>query len=131
MEWIGIDIGGSHITTVVCSGNFTIQSKATVSVGLRDVDSVMEAIEKTALQFTKIYAVHGIGVAVPGNVDPVLNTARYLPNFNWDYNIALGPLLIEKLQVSQSCSITMRNDGRCAAIAESKFGVGKHVYRRY
>ena len=85
----------------------------------------MDAIEKATHNMTKLSTVRGLGVAVPGNVDPINNSARYLPNFNWTKNVNLGKLLYERLHLSPEFHISMRNDGRCAAIAESKLGCGK------
>lgn len=127
MEWIGIDIGGSHITSVVVDDNFVILSKVTLSINTRDLESVLIAIEKATISIAKSSILKGIGVAVPGNVDPITNHARYLPNFSWgDRSIPLGTLITERLQLSQDIKISMRNDGRCAAIAEAKFGSGKN-----
>ena len=127
MEWIGIDIGGSHITSVLVDEHFAILSKVTLSINERDLESVMIAIEKATHSITKSSShMKGVGVAVPGNVDPITNHARYLPNFAWgDQSIPLGSLIIERLQLSSDIKISMRNDGRCAAIAEAKFGSGK------
>ncbi len=126
MEWIGIDIGGSHITAVSINEDFSVLSKVTLSLGLRDLDSVINAIEKATSSMIKSENVKGIGIAVPGNVDPILNHARYLPNFNWERNVPLGYLISQRLHLPNNCTISMRNDGRCAAIAESKFGSGKN-----
>lgn len=126
MEWIGIDIGGSHITSVVVDDTFAVLSKVTLSINARDLESVLVAIEKATYSFAKSTQVKGVGVAVPGNVDPVLNHARYLPNFSWgDGSVPLGLLMTQRLQLSPDTKISMRNDGRCAAIAEAKFGAGK------
>jgi len=92
----------------------------------------LTVIEKaTTPSIIKSPHVKGIGIAVPGNVDPISNHARYLPNFAWgDQSVPLGSLIVERLHLSSSSSdetikVSMRNDGRCAAIAEAKFGSGK------
>lgn len=100
-------------------------SKVTLSLSLRDVESVLDAIDKATHTMAKSATVKAIGLAVPGNVDPISNRALYLPNFNWDSNIPLGRLVTERLHLPNNFHISMRNDGRCAAIAESAFGNGK------
>ena len=37
----------------------------------------------------------GLGVAVPGNVDPAAGTTRYLPNFGWLEPVDLTARLLE------------------------------------
>ena len=83
----------------------------------------------------------GVGVAVPGNVDPAAGTARYLPNFGWLEPVDLTARLLElpapeladgadkastlggALGLGRE-GVHLRNDGRCAALAERHFGVG-------
>ena len=124
-EWIGIDIGGSHVTSVLINNDGVVIQKVTLSLTCRDIESVVDAIEKATHNMTKLNGVRGLGVAVPGNVDPINNVARYLPNFNWSNNINFGKILHERLNLSPDFHLSMRNDGRCAAIAESKLGCGK------
>ena len=68
----------------------------------------------------------GIGFAVPGNVDPINGTTRYLPNFGWLEPVDLKKLVLEGLhEAYRGTKVELRNDGRCAAFAEYYFGVGK------
>jgi predicted NBD/HSP70 family sugar kinase len=62
-------------------------------------------------------------MGVPGNVDPVKGCTRYLPNFGWLEPVELGKLLINKVDMHDA-QVRLRNDGRCAALAESKYGAG-------
>ena len=62
-----------------------------------------------------------MGIGIPGNVDPTTGSTRYLPNYGWLAPVSIGAYLETEL----GCTVRMRNDGRCAAIAESKFGVGR------
>ena len=99
--------------------------------------------------------IEGIGLAIPGNVDPIKGTTRYLPNFGWLEEVPLATILAQRLLQSDilrqnnndndsnnifnmiasgllariekdgANAIHMRNDGRCAALAERIFGVGR------
>ena len=75
---------------------------------------------------------------MPGNVDPAAGTTRYLPNFGWLEPVDLTARLLE-LPLPELADRTgtlggalglgrehvhLRNDGRCAALAERHFGVG-------
>ena len=125
-RWIGIDIGGSHVTSILTDNDFNVLKKDHVDLHARDLETVLAAIEKTVTTISVDEAFDGLGMAVPGNVDPTNNTARYLPNFDWANDVCLGTLVIDRLKLSPSCHVTMRNDGRCAAIAEAIFGSGRN-----
>ena len=125
-RFIGIDIGGSHVTSILTDNDFNVLKKDHVSLQARDLETVLAALEKTVTSISTDEIINGLGMAVPGNVDPTTNTARYLPNFDWANDIPLGTLVIDRLKLSPSCHVTMRNDGRCAAIAEAIFGSGRN-----
>eukprot|EP00607_Mallomonas_marina_P010361 CAMPEP_0182421360 /NCGR_PEP_ID=MMETSP1167-20130531/6712_1 /TAXON_ID=2988 /ORGANISM="Mallomonas Sp, Strain CCMP3275" /LENGTH=270 /DNA_ID=CAMNT_0024598411 /DNA_START=437 /DNA_END=1249 /DNA_ORIENTATION=- len=63
-----------------------------------------------------------IGLGIPGNVDPINGCTRYLPNFQWTQSVPIGKELSNQLHLP----VHMRNDGRCAAVAESRYGAGKN-----
>lgn len=118
---IGIDIGGSHITSVILDINGDILMKKTLPVTSRLLEDVMDVIF-SCIEGMIHEDIIGIGVGVPGNVDPSQSSTRYLPNFGWFDPVPLGKLISERTGLP----VTMRNDGRCAAIAECKYGVGKN-----
>lgn len=90
---------------------------------LKMQDSVMSVIAKCFQDLqVNASACRGVGIAVPGNVDPLTGCTRYLPNFAWLEEVPLAQLLKEKLGISE---VHMRNDGRCAALAEARFGEGR------
>ena len=124
----GVDIGGSHVTVVLMDGNGNVLQMEVSPVKDRSVEAVITVIAHGLnVVLANTDNLHGIGVGVPGNVDPVTLVAKYLPNFPaWPANVELGNLIREKLLIRhQSAPIHMRNDGRCAALAESRYGVGR------
>lgn len=137
---IGIDIGGSHISFVVCtnSSSFQVLNKLTIPLATateRSLEYVLNVISSTIID--KIYRngyhkIKSIGIAIPGNVDPINGIARYLPNFEWEQNIPLKELLLDELckcgiPNASRIPVHMRNDGRCAAKAEYLHGSGNNV----
>lgn len=134
---IGVDIGGTHILAVVLDGDEKEvdllrsshrgikgeQRQDTFSV----IDTIVECIKDLLSESESGAAdLEGIGFAVPGNVDPSRGVTRYLPNFGWLEEVNLKGLVLEKLgDEYRDVKVEMRNDGRCAALAEYKFGVGK------
>lgn len=141
---VGIDLGGSHITAVVVNtANGDILVKCTTAVCQEEradvsciVDKISECVT-TALTEKFIEPMMSstsgealsIGIGVPGNVDPINGTTRYLPNFGWLNEVPLRKLLHDslgaKLKNVKFRPLNMRNDGRCAALAEAKYGAGK------
>eukprot|EP01035_Chromulina_nebulosa_P033306 gene33306-44586_t len=122
--FMGIDLGGSHITVIIVDEEGNVIDKMFSVIIDRSIQSVLsllaEVCKKMLLKHTKIVAA---GIAIPGNVDPTLGCTRYLPNFGWLDPVPVKSILQE--QANTSISFSLRNDGRCAALAEYNFGVGK------
>lgn len=127
---IGVDIGGTHILALQLDNDEVRKTSHRTIEGHRREDKtyvidqivncIMEIFPEEALML------EGIGFAVPGNVNPRLGVTRYLPNFGWTEEVNLAHLVLEKLPAEyRNTKVEMRNDGRCAALAEYKFGVGK------
>lgn len=117
---IGIDLGGSHITGIVMGRNGVVISKETVEVTSdRSISTIIchivRIIEKIITPDVIV-----IGLGIPGNVDPLNGCTTYLPNFQWLDSVPIGRLIQEKFGIP----VELRNDGRCAALAEYHFGAG-------
>jgi len=127
----GVDIGGSHVTCVLMSTASPpeVVAKEVAAVTDRGVDAVVAVIVQglvAVLAGVGPDEVLAIGVGVPGNVDPARNVAKYLPNFAWPADVELGQLISRGLGGGfAGVRIVMRNDGRCAALAETLLGAGK------
>ena len=130
---IGIDIGGSHVTCILMnSATYKVIGKTVSKVIDRSADEVIDLICSDIYALLTLNEDLGkttaIGIGVPGNVDPEHNIAKYLPNFPWEANVPLGSLieknLANRMGEEVDIPIYMRNDGRCAAIAESEKGAG-------
>ena len=122
--FMGIDLGGSHITVIIVDEEGNVIDKMFSVIIDRSIQSVLsllaEVCKKMLVKHTKIVAA---GIAIPGNVDPTLGCTRYLPNFGWLDPVQVKSFLQE--QANTSISFSLRNDGRCAALAEYNFGIGK------
>ena len=132
---IGVDVGGTHILAIVMNRTGTIYSSEERDILAKDrmnidqiiqllVDCIISLIKK---QTNKMMIV-GIGLGIPGNVNPDTGHTRYLPNFGWLEPVPLRSLLQQKLStntttttMNNNYNIQMRNDGRCAALAEQFF----------
>lgn len=64
----------------------------------------------------------GLGVSVPGSVDPATGTVTYSPLLGWT-GVALG----ERLEHASGLPVVLENDVNCLAAAEAWFGHGHDV----
>lgn len=123
---IGIDLGGSHIAIgVVDNKGIIIEKieKRLTSVEKKDIKlSIEEYITKNVLEFSRKYKIKDIGIAIPGTLD----RNKIIKSVNLglkDYNI------IENLQKNIDLPIKIKNDAKCAAIAENTYGCLKKYKR--
>ncbi len=123
---IGIDLGGSHITAVMVDESGAVLARSGSPVVQHDFDTVFAAMLESARSVIAAVPdstskIQALGLGIPGNVDPRDGSTRYLPSFPWG-RIEIGKLFETQLQLP----VIMRNDGRCAALAESRLGSGRH-----
>ena len=123
---IGIDLGGSHIAIGVVDKSGKIiekTEKRITSVEKRNIKKNIEdyIIENTN-NFIKKYKIENVGIAIPGTV----NSTTIIKSVNLGlehYNI------VEKLEKEIKIPIKIKNDAKCAALAESKYGSLKKYKR--
>lgn len=123
---IGIDLGGSHIGIgVVDNKDFIVEKieKRLMSKEKKDIKNSIESyIIENVKELINKYKISEIGIAVPGTV----NGKRIVKSVNLgvkDYDI------VDILEKELNLSIKIRNDAKCAAIAESKIGALKDYER--
>ena len=119
---IGIDIGGSHIGIGVVDKNGKIVEKIEKRLMEKEKRDIKKSIEdyiiSNSLEFMKKYKIQSIGIAMPGTaVDGIILTSGNVGVKNYN--------LKERLQEKIDLPITIRNDAKCAAIAENTYGVLK------
>ena len=123
---IGIDLGGSHIAIGVVNSKGRIIEK----VEKRILNNEKREIEKTIENYIfehiselmKKYNITQIGIAIPGTI--IKNTIIKSVNLGIEnYNI------VEKLSKKIKVPIKIRNDAKCAALAENKYGCLKNYKR--
>ena len=123
---IGIDLGGSHIAIGVVNQNGKIleriekKLKGIITKGVKKVieDTIVEAVNK----YKEEYNITEIGIAIPGTVtkDVVVKSVNLgLRNYK----------IVEELQKKIDKPIKIKNDAKCAAIAESVYGSLKQYKR--
>ncbi len=123
---IGIDLGGSHIAIGVINKDGFIVEKVEKRLLAKDKKDIRTAIESYIIENVKDlkekYKITEIGIAVPGTIykTEILRSVNLgVENYN----------LIEKIKTEINLPITIRNDAKCAAIAESRLGALKNYKR--
>lgn len=123
---IGIDLGGSHIAIGVVGENGKIIEKQEKRLLKKDKENLKNVIEEyiidTIKRFEEEYKIEKIGIAIPGTVVNgivVKSVNLGLENYN----------IVENLNKKLNYKIKIRNDAKCAALAENKYGALKKYNR--
>lgn len=116
---IGIDLGGSHIAVGLIKSSGKVLSKKEVQILKEDEKNIKDIIENyifdSVLEFNKTHKIDGIGIAIPGTVSEksvVKSVNLGLENYN----------IVEELGKRIDLPIKIKNDAKCAAIAENTYG---------
>lgn len=123
---IGIDIGGSHIAIGVIDNNDIIIEKLEKRLLANEKKDIRSFIENYIIEnvnyFIKKYKITEMGIAIPGTVKGRLVVkSRNLGIENYD--------IVDIIENAFNLPIKIRNDAKCAAIAESKIGALKDYNR--
>lgn len=123
---IGIDLGGSHIAIGVVNNENYIIEKVEKNIFAEEKEKIESLIEdyiiKNTNQICKKYKITEVGIAVPGTIrgNEIIKSVNLgIENYK----------IVEKLSKNINLPIKIRNDAKCAAIAESKIG-GLKKYKR-
>lgn len=114
---IGIDIGGSHIGIGLVDNNGSIIAKE--EKFLKDKNDIENQIEEfiteKVIQMSLTYDIEMVGIAIPGTVSK--NKIIKAVNLGIeDYDLA------RKLEKILKIDVKLKNDAKCAALAEQKYG---------
>lgn len=114
---IGVDVATTHTTMAVADLVGRVVDKETfptdpdMTATLRKIVSVVQRFVKTHMN------IEGIGVCVPGLVDPDTETVIFIPHFKWRN----WPLASELTRIT-GLPVTVDNDANAAALAELWMG---------
>ena len=119
---IGIDLGGSHIGIGIIGEQGTILEKQEVDLLKEERNNLQEFIqnylEKSVQKILKQYVIEGIGVASPGT--PSQGKITTLVNLGIrEFDIT------SFFRKMTDVPIQIRNDAKCAGLAEKKYGALK------
>ena len=114
---IGVDIGGSHIGVGLVDHNGAIALK--IEKFIKDKTNIKEQIEEfiteTIIEIGLTHNIESIGIAIPGTVTE--NKIIKAVNLGIeDYDLA------SKLEKILKIPVKLKNDAKCATLAEQKYG---------
>ncbi len=123
---IGIDLGGSHISIGIIDKNYNIIEKIEKRLMSKEKQDIEESIEnfiyENILQLKEKYEISEIGIAAPGTI--IENVIIGSVNLGVK-NYTLSKNIEEKLKLP----VKIKNDAKCAALAEVKKGALKNYNR--
>lgn len=116
---IGVDLGGSHIAIGAVDNNGKVIEKFEKRITRTEKKNIKKTIEEYIIEKTKMlqekYKITSIGIAVPGTIE----NGVILKSVNLE--LKNYPLL-DKLKENINIPIKIKNDTKCAAIAENIYG---------
>ena len=123
---IGIDLGGSHVAIGVVDSNGVIVEKKERRILAKEKKDICAFIEsyiaENVNELIKKHKISSIGIAIPGTI----NKTTIIKSVNLgleNYNI------VERLKEKITLPIKIKNDAKCAALAENKYGSLKNYTR--
>src|SRR5680860_203028 len=126
MAWVGVDLGGTNIYTVVTDGDGEVAGRAklrTPTTGDRlGVVDVLEAAVLTAVDDagTTLGDMAGLGVGTPGMVmGGTVGGASNVPG--WSERFSLAEMLQERVDLP----VRLANDVTAAAVGEHRWGAAR------
>lgn len=126
-EWpvVGVDVGGTKIAAGVVDAAGRISGQVKLPTDTNQPEAVLESVERAVRASLdaaglSISMVKGVGIGVPGVVDPEAGIGIEAANLGW-HNVPVKTILEEKLGVS--CFI--ENDVGAGALGESLYGAGR------
>lgn len=115
--FVGVDVGGSSVKAVVTDDARTVLSQVQLPTDASDATAVLTsaatAVDRVLEDVGDAKTVAGIGIGVPGQVDPATGVVRMAMNLNiGDEGIPIGTTIAERFEVDT----TVENDVRAAAV---------------
>ena len=114
---IGVDLGTAHTTLAVADLVGRVVNQETFDTD-PDMNATFRRVVAGIQKFIKSHPnIEGIGVCVPGLVDPETETALFIPHFKWrNWSLA------SELRKITALPVTVDNDANAAALAELWLG---------
>jgi predicted NBD/HSP70 family sugar kinase len=115
---VGIDIAPTHTTVASCDLAGSVLERETFETHPDFEQTISRAVSAaTRLVGKSAGKIEGVGVSLPGLVDPSTGRLTYVPYFNWR-DLDVG----RRIGVATGLKVAVDNDANAAALAELWFG---------
>jgi glucokinase len=125
---VGVDLGGTKTLAAVVASNGEIlcrvKAKTPVEQGPPGVLAAVATCVKDAIAESKVSrsSVIGVGIGVPGPLDPVTGVVKIAPNLGWK-DVPVKALLEKDVKLD----VFVENDVNAGTVAEHRLGAGAGV----
>lgn len=119
-EYIGIDLGGTSFSMGRVIHGMVVDAHSIPIDSKKSSEDILKTLIDT-IDATLTSEVKGIGVGVPGIVDPVNGVIYDIQNIPAWKVVPLQEILQQKYHVP----VALNNDANCFALGEKRFGKGK------
>ncbi len=125
-HWIGVDLGGTKLLAGLFDDQFRVLARSKQNVDVKEgpegVFRQIEACVTDLFQQSGVDAgtVRGLGIGIPGQVDPRIGQVRYAPNLEW-HDVELARVF----PASWSWPVHFENDVRLGTYGEFTHGAAK------
>ena len=119
-EYIGVDLGGTSFNVGLVHSGMLLEETSRNIVSNASSETILTVLTE-AIQEVITKDVKGIGVGVPGIVDPVSGTIYDIQNIPAWQEVPLQQILQERFNVP----VVLNNDANCFALGEKQFGKGE------
>ncbi len=125
---LGVDIGGTKISVTLGNSSGKILAKEVLPTrtgkkttqAMKDLVRVLKRFKSISGKSRKVI---GIGVGVPGPMDPERGIVQRSPHLKGWQGLRLKSILQNKLRLP----VFITNDANAAAVGEQVFGAGRHT----
>lgn len=113
-NYISFDIGGTNVKHGVLNEKGEVLIKGLYSTNVETDEIFINDLVKVVKDYQKEYEVSGIAISMPGFID----TKRGIPTVCYAINCMEGKSITDILSEKTGLSVSVENDGNCAALAE-------------
>ena len=119
---VGVDLGGTNIRAAVATGPYTHEIPVHEPTPAHEGPAaVVEAIGQCVERAAAGRAVTGLGIGIPGPLDPRTGRVYAAPQLRGWENVEAGEMLRDRL----GCQVAANNDANLAGYAEWVAGAGR------
>ena len=124
---IGVDVGGTKIAAGIVNAGGNVLYSVRRPTDTRHTQASLDSIANTVQQLIAEYGtvrqdIMGVGLGIPGLVDPQGGIGIASVNLNWR-----DVPVVEGIQQRLNLPCQIENDVRAAALGEARFGAGQDI----